>query len=47
VVVVVTNGLDSALDVGTVDPDPGVFVVGDADTAPHAATRRKQDAAIR
>jgi hypothetical protein len=42
-VVVVTGGGDVVLGNGIVDPDPAVLVVGDADTAPHAAVTQKHE----
>jgi hypothetical protein len=46
-VVVVTGGGDVVLGDRTVDPDPAVLAVGDADTAPHAAVRQKHEVVAR
>jgi hypothetical protein len=46
-VVVVTGGGDVVLGNGTVDPEEAVLVVGDADTAPHAAVRQKHEVVAR
>jgi hypothetical protein len=42
-VVVVTGGGDVVLGERTVDPEDAVLVVGDAETAPHAAVRQRHE----